>query len=314
MEIMEVLSKLLRKTEESNLIRGFHVGAVNFVDVRISHLLFVEDTILFCDASREQMMSIRLAFSCFQAFTGLKVNVGKSEIVPVGEVNNLDALANILQYRVGNLPIKYLGMPLGTSFKSTSIWNPSLEKMEKKLSRWKRLYLSKGVGDGTHIRFWHDRWIGDNTLKNLYPEIYMCSAAKDACIFEVLWTPEGGTVRVWDLRFYRAFEDWELAASYSLIQFIQSRIPQVDMSNSLCWRLKCDAAHDRILTLDNLMLRGHSLANRCCFWYKLSYAKMSGRIVILLTSVAWEAQIERLEFDSKLLNVDYLVGTKSSFL
>ena len=35
-------------------------------------------------------------------------------------------------------------MPLGTSFKTTSIWNPILEKMEKKLSRWKRLYLSKG--------------------------------------------------------------------------------------------------------------------------------------------------------------------------
>ncbi|XP_075654696.1 uncharacterized protein LOC142624842 [Castanea sativa] len=29
----------------------------------------------------------------FEAITGLKVNVGKSEIVPVGEVGNLDALA-----------------------------------------------------------------------------------------------------------------------------------------------------------------------------------------------------------------------------
>ena len=45
----------------------------------------------------------------------------------------------------------------------------------------------------------------------------MCSAVKDAFISEVLWMPEGGTVRVWDLRFYRAFEDWELAASYSLL-------------------------------------------------------------------------------------------------
>ena len=40
--------------------------------------------------------------------------------------------------------MKYLGMPLGTSFKTASIWNPILEKMEKKLSRWKHLYLSKG--------------------------------------------------------------------------------------------------------------------------------------------------------------------------
>ena len=120
------------------------MGAVNSIGVRISHLLFVDDTILFCDASREQLLSIRLALSCFQAFTSLKVNAGKSEIVLVGEVNNLVALASILQCRVGSLPMKYLGTPLGTSFKTASIWNPILEKMEKKLSGWKRIYLSKG--------------------------------------------------------------------------------------------------------------------------------------------------------------------------
>ena len=112
---------------------------MNFVGVRITHLLFVDDTILFCDASREQLLSIRLALSCFQAFTGLKVNVGKSEIVLVGEVNYLVALANILHCRVGSSPMKYLGMSLGTSFKTASIWNPILEKMEKKLSRWIRM-------------------------------------------------------------------------------------------------------------------------------------------------------------------------------
>ena len=47
---MEVLSKTLRKTEDC----GFHVGLVNSIGVRISHLLFADDTILFCDASREQ--------------------------------------------------------------------------------------------------------------------------------------------------------------------------------------------------------------------------------------------------------------------
>ena len=76
------------------------------------------------------------------------------------------------------------------------------------------------MGEGTHIRFWHDRWIGDNTLKDLYPKIYACSDAKDACISEVLWLPEGGIVKVWDLRFFRAFEDWELAASYSLLHLV----------------------------------------------------------------------------------------------
>ena len=104
--------------------------------------------------------------------------------------------------------------------------------------------MSFAVGNGTRIHFWHDRWIGDNTLKDLYPELYACSNANDACISEVLWLPEGGTVRVWDLRFFRAFEDWELAASYSLLQFIQPRIPRGDRSDTLCWRLKGDGMFD----------------------------------------------------------------------
>ena len=62
---MEVLSWILKKTEEGGLLRGFHVGLVNTIGIRISHLLFADDTILFCDASREQLLSIRLALTRF---------------------------------------------------------------------------------------------------------------------------------------------------------------------------------------------------------------------------------------------------------
>ena len=40
--------------------------------------------------------------------------------------------------------MKYLGTLLGTPYKTASVWNPILERMEKKLSGWKHLYLSKG--------------------------------------------------------------------------------------------------------------------------------------------------------------------------
>ena len=78
--------------------------------------------------------------------TGLKVNATKSEMVPIREVNNVHALAEILGCRVGALPMTYLGMPLGASHKSPSIWNPILENIESKLAGWKKLYLLKGVG------------------------------------------------------------------------------------------------------------------------------------------------------------------------
>jgi hypothetical protein len=40
--------------------------------------------------------------------------------------------------------MKYLGLPLGASYKATSIWNDVIEKMECRLAGWKKLYLSKG--------------------------------------------------------------------------------------------------------------------------------------------------------------------------
>ena len=84
--IMEVLSRILKKTKDCGLLRGFHVGPSNSIGVCISHLLFADDTILFCDASRDQLLSIRLVLTCFQAFIGLKVNAGKSDIVSVGRL------------------------------------------------------------------------------------------------------------------------------------------------------------------------------------------------------------------------------------
>ena len=68
------------------------------------HLLFADDTILFCDADVEQILHVRMLLLCFQAVTGLKVNVSKSELIPIGEVNNVHALAEILGYRIGSLP------------------------------------------------------------------------------------------------------------------------------------------------------------------------------------------------------------------
>ena len=65
-------------------------------------------------------------------------------MVPIGEVNNVHALAEILGCNVGSLPMTYLGMSLGASHKSLSIWNSILEKIERKLARWK-LYLLKGA-------------------------------------------------------------------------------------------------------------------------------------------------------------------------
>ena len=76
----------------------------------------------------EQILHVQLLLLSFQAVTSLKVNVAKSEMVPIGEVNNVHALVEILGCRVGALPMTYLGTLLGVSNKSPSILNPILKK------------------------------------------------------------------------------------------------------------------------------------------------------------------------------------------
>ncbi|RVX06125.1 putative ribonuclease H protein [Vitis vinifera] len=80
----------------------------------------------------------------------------------------MDDLAWEFGCKVGSLPSTYLGMPLGASFKSTSVWDGVEERFRKRLGMWKRQYLSKG-GRTTLIR---------STLSNL--PIYLMS---------LLWLP-----------------------------------------------------------------------------------------------------------------------------
>ncbi len=76
--------------------------------------------------------------------SSLHINLGKSEIVPVGMVHGIHDLAQVIGGQITTLPMRYLGLPLGAQYKSKEIWNPILEKMERHLAGWKRLYLSKG--------------------------------------------------------------------------------------------------------------------------------------------------------------------------
>jgi hypothetical protein len=142
--VMEVLSRMLKKVESEGLIRDFSAGNNGSNGLRISHLLYADDTILFCDADMSQLLYVRMVLNCFEAATGLRVNMSKSEMVPVGEVQNLSDLAESFCCHTGELPLSYLGMPLGASYKATAMWNPILEKMERCLSGWQKLYLSKG--------------------------------------------------------------------------------------------------------------------------------------------------------------------------
>ena len=96
--------------------------------ISVSHLLFADDTLIFYDANPSQLLFLRLVLTWFEAVYGLRINLGKSELVSVGDVADIEELAGLLGCKTSALPMKYLGLPLGAHFKSKGIWDPIIEK------------------------------------------------------------------------------------------------------------------------------------------------------------------------------------------
>ncbi|RVW49107.1 hypothetical protein CK203_084427 [Vitis vinifera] len=70
--------------------------------VHIAHLLFADDTIVFCEAKKEYLTNLSWTLFWFEAASGLKINLAKSEVIPVGEVQRIEELAVELGCRWGS--------------------------------------------------------------------------------------------------------------------------------------------------------------------------------------------------------------------
>lgn len=110
---------------------------------QLSHLLFANDNLIFCSQKDEQMTYLMWTWIVL-GMLWFEVNLNKSEIIPMGNVEDSNSLAYYLRCKSGKLRSKYQGQPLGLAFKSKLVWDGTKEKMRRKSSMWKRNYLSKG--------------------------------------------------------------------------------------------------------------------------------------------------------------------------
>lgn len=70
-------------------IGGFDVGGGRSGGVSISHLLFVDDTLTLCGEDVNHIRNLRCLLLCFKAILGLKINLSKSELIPIDSVGNV---------------------------------------------------------------------------------------------------------------------------------------------------------------------------------------------------------------------------------
>ena len=148
---MEVLSCLLNRAVEGNYFAGSRIAVGRGEDLVISHLLYADDTLIFCQANMEQLKYLSWILMWFEALSSLKINLNKSEIIPIGTVDNVEVLASELGCKVRSLPTSYLGLPLGAKHKALGVWDLIEERYRKRLANWKMQYISKG-GRATLIR------------------------------------------------------------------------------------------------------------------------------------------------------------------
>ncbi|RVW60969.1 hypothetical protein CK203_051348 [Vitis vinifera] len=146
---------------------------------------------------------------------GVKINLEKSEMIPMGEVDNLEELACEIGCKVGKLPSSCLGLPLGASYKSMVVWGGVEEQCDslwKKIIRgkfgeeeegWKsgvvrdsygfrawteiekqwelfNSMISFVVGNWRRVKFWKDKWCNKKPLCETFLPLSVLSDSKEA--------------------------------------------------------------------------------------------------------------------------------------
>ena len=71
--VMEVLSQLLTKASCGGFVEGFKMGKNSGEGKDLLHLLFVDDTLIFCNANSENLRYLSWVFLWFEVISNLKV-------------------------------------------------------------------------------------------------------------------------------------------------------------------------------------------------------------------------------------------------
>ncbi|KAL2237180.1 UNVERIFIED_CONTAM: Retrovirus-related Pol polyprotein from type-2 retrotransposable element R2DM [Sesamum indicum] len=136
---MEYFSRLVkRKTSSSDF--NYHPKCEK---LKITHLLFADNLMLF---SRGNLPSIHILMECLQEFrdaSGLSVNTSKSCIFTAGVLNEeLDEILARTEFARGEMPIRYLGIPLAAQSLSLNNYSPLVDQIANCILKWKSKSLS----------------------------------------------------------------------------------------------------------------------------------------------------------------------------
>lgn len=140
--VADVLSVLVDKAAAKNIISGV---LADLVPGGITHIQYAGDTVVMIDGSECAVTNLKLILYCFEWLAGLKINFHKSDVFVFGvDQSEKENLANMLNCRLGEWPMRYLGIPISENRLGIQAFAGLGDKMSKRLDPWKGKHLSSG--------------------------------------------------------------------------------------------------------------------------------------------------------------------------
>ena len=129
---MEVFNRLIGKAMEGNFMSSYKVSGRGEEGLVLTHLLYADDALIFYRVDQIQLIYLRWLLIWFEALSMLRINLSKSEIIPIGRVDDYQ-----FGCKVGSLSATYLGLSPGAPHNSIAVWDPIEERFWKRLALWK---------------------------------------------------------------------------------------------------------------------------------------------------------------------------------
>ncbi|XP_021769701.1 uncharacterized protein LOC110733940 [Chenopodium quinoa] len=113
--------------------------------LNLTHMMFADDLLMFARAYRESVRLLMMTFMNFSQALGLEAKLDKNNIYFAGifEVVREDILG-VINVPIGELPFRYLGVPLSSKKLSYSQCKPVVENARAK--SWTSKFLSYAGG------------------------------------------------------------------------------------------------------------------------------------------------------------------------
>lgn len=138
----EVLSGLCAKAETDGTLRGIKVARGS---PRVNHLLFADDTMIFCHATKENSQKLSSLLLQYEKASGQKINSEKSSITFSAKTptETKDLVKDILKISKEGVSGKYLGLPEHLDRKRRDLFTSIVDRIRQRAATRSTRFLSK---------------------------------------------------------------------------------------------------------------------------------------------------------------------------